>query len=321
MTRAAMDGGETVKRLLTFSRGGVEGPAERVELGALLRDVAQLTAPRWRDLPQAEGRPISLDLDADTDLYVTGWPHALREAFTNLIFNAVDALPCGGEITLRAHREHGRVTAEVGDTGTGMSPEVTKRLFEPFFTTKASKGTGLGLAGVFGIVERHGGTINVESRVDNGTTFRLSLPVWTSPQVSEESHTGPKDEPHFDRLRILAVDDEPELRRMVKRILTNAGYDILLAGTGEEALELLEAEAGRVDVLLTDVGLGSGMNGWELVSHARTRYPGIRTLLATGWGADIDPARAKEHGVEAVVSKPNRVADLQRLLSRQAQLS
>jgi len=320
MVRAAMDGAETVKRLLVFARAQPEGEPESVELGTLLSDAAKLTAPRWRDAAQAEGRPIVLTVESDGDTRVSGWAAGLREAVANLVFNAVDALPSGGSIRLvaRALRteaapgaDGAQVEVRVTDDGIGMTPAVRARVFEPFFTTKGEKGTGLGLAMVFEIVERHGGQIAVDSAPGRGTTFRLVLPAGggaagaISPPIAPAVAAPP-------RLRILAVDDEPELRDMVALMLGNDGHAVRTAASGDEALAALEA--GEFDLVLSDVGM-SGMNGWELVERVHRRWPSLRLVLATGWGAEIDPARARQQGIEAVIAKPFRFNDLRRVLA------
>jgi PAS domain S-box-containing protein len=178
MTRAAHDGGETLRRLVAFARGGsMDVPARPVDLAAVLHEVAELTAPRWRTATRAQGKLIRLDVDAEPGLAILGWAAALREALTNLVLNAVDALPDGGSITLGARSTADGVVLSVADSGVGMAPETRARIFEPYFTTKGAQGTGLGLAMVFGIVERHGGSIDVQTTPGGGTTFAIVLPA------------------------------------------------------------------------------------------------------------------------------------------------
>src|SRR5262249_50599957 len=148
-----------------------------IDLCDLLVSVAGLTAPRWRDTAQAEGRPIDLRLECPGPLTMQGWPASLREALTNLIFNAVDAMPAGGTIGLAARREADRLLLDLSDSGVGMSPELQARIFEPYFTTKGERGNGLGLAIVLGIVERHQGTIAIDSAPGRGTTVHLTFPA------------------------------------------------------------------------------------------------------------------------------------------------
>jgi CheY-like chemotaxis protein/anti-sigma regulatory factor (Ser/Thr protein kinase) len=305
--QGALDGAQTVKRLQTFVRGQPEGEAERGAVTELLTDVVRLTAPRWRDAAQAVGAPVSVSvnvaLNGDDD--IMGWPASLREALINLVFNAIDALPRGGSLQLAARDADDHVIIEVIDSGTGMSPEVAARVFEPFFTTKGERGTGLGLAMVYGIVERHGGRIDIDSAPGRGTTIRLSLPR-ASRRAVRSPTTRTQDAPRSRS--ILIVDDEAALRRMMTQMLKLDGHTVVAAGTAAEALAMLEEQ--RFDVVLSDHGLGLGMNGLELATLVRERWPGTRFILVTGWGGSMDPAEVEPLGVESVISKPYRAPEL-----------
>ena len=239
---------------------------------------------------------------------MVGWPARMREALTNLVLNAVDALPRGGTIRLSARRVDDEVVVAVADTGVGMSAEVQAHLFEPFFTTKGERGTGLGLAMVFGIVEQHSGRIDVVSQSDRGTTFTMRLPA-APPEVVVQ--LSPLQSPGTRTLRILAVDDEPALARMVALMMKQQGHHTAVADSGEAALARLAVEP--FDVVISDLGMGRGMTGWELVDEVRRRWPEVRFVLATGWGAEIDPDAARRRGVDAVIAKPYRVAELNRV--------
>jgi signal transduction histidine kinase len=313
-TQAALDGGESVKRLLLFTRAAPEHDSQPVDLNLMVHDAAQLTAPRWRAAAQAASRPISLQIEADGHPTIHGSPSRLRELMTNVIFNAVDALPNGGTIRLRVTTEGGQGIVEVIDSGVGMSPEVQERVFEPFFTTKGESGTGLGLAMVFGITEQHGGHIEVQSALGQGTTFRISFPL-----IVESVAVAPAPPPvrpvePLQPLRVLAVDDEAMMTRAVARMLKPSGHQVSAAASAEEALEMLAAQP--YDVVVSDMGMGPGMNGWELADAVKRRWPSVRFLLATGWGAAIDPAEARAKGVAAVLAKPYHPAELVRALSR-----
>jgi signal transduction histidine kinase len=312
-SQAALDGGETVRRLLLFTRAAPEHQTQAVDLGDVLRDAARLTAPRWRDGAQAEGRPISVHIEVAGNPTVQGSRAQLRELMTNLIFNAVDALPAGGAIRLKVVAEGGQGIIEVADSGVGMSAEVQERVFEPFFTTKGEAGTGLGLAMVFRIVETHGGHIEVRSVQGDGTTFRITFPLV---EVSAEGAALPQSVPQLEpqrTLRILMVDDEPMMTRAASRMLKPSGHLVSVAGSGQEALEKLAEQT--FDVVVSDVGMGTGMNGWELAEEVMCRWPGLRFLLATGWGAALDPGEARTRGVEAVLNKPYQLADLLQALA------
>jgi PAS domain S-box-containing protein len=310
MIKAAVDGAEAVRRLLLFARPSADGPASRVNLDDELREVAKLTAPRWRDAAQQQGRRISVDLDAEGDVAIDGWASDLREAFANLVLNAVDALPQGGIIRLRVRPAGEQVVAEITDNGIGMSAETRERLFEPFFSTKGEGGTGLGLAIVFGIVERHGGSIDVDSTPGRGTTFRLTFPAAAR---SEPSRSTPLSADVNRELRILVVDDEPSLVTMLARLLGSDGHQVTVATSGEEALAILASTP--TDVVISDLSMGAGMNGWELAEAVRALPGRPHFILTTGWGAEIEPDDAAARGVMAVVSKPYRLPDLRRILN------
>ncbi|HEY3059001.1 MAG TPA: ATP-binding protein [Chloroflexota bacterium] len=312
--QAALDGGQTLKRLLQFTRAPMNDTATALDLTLLAREVAQLTAPRWRDAAQAEGRPIKLDVETNGHPIVLGSAAALRDAIMNLLLNATDALPQGGTIKLRVFQADQNAVLEVVDDGVGMAPDVQSRVFEPFFTTKADKGTGLGLASVFGLVERLGGQIGVDSVLGRGTTFRLSFPLQLA-MPAAVSEVRPPVEPGSEprQLRILAVDDEPALTKAVVRLLRPRGHVVMTASCGEEALERLAQSP--FDVVLSDVGMGEGMNGWELAARVREMWPDTRVVLATGWGAAIDPEDARAKGITAVLAKPYSCEELDQILA------
>jgi signal transduction histidine kinase/CheY-like chemotaxis protein len=310
--RAAIEGGEALRGLLSFVRTQeLLSEVERIDVARMLHEVARLTAPRWRDAPQAEGRPIELMVECEPDCAIDGSPSALREAITNLIFNAVDALPHGGAIYLVARAHDDRIVIEVQDTGTGMPPEVQARVFDPFFTTKGERGTGLGLPQVLTIVERHAGTIDLDSQPDRGTTFRLSFPRAADRRRRKGPPAQEPDAAPVRGIRILVVEDEQQLARMAGLVLTQRGHHVVVAGSAEEALTYLEQKT--FDLVISDLGLGPGKNGWDLAEAVRERWPWTRFVLVTGWGAAIDLAEARARGVNRVIAKPYRISDLRQV--------
>jgi PAS domain S-box-containing protein len=320
--RAALEGGKALRGLLSFVRTQeLMTEIERVDVGEVLHDVARLTAPRWRDNSQAEGRPIHLEVKAEPGCWVNGSTAELRESITNLIFNAVDALPRGGAIYLRADRQGEHVVVEVSDTGTGIPREVQGRVFDPFFTTKGEHGTGLGLPQVLAIVEKHGGSVELDSAIDRGTTIRMRFPR-ASPPASRPVAAAERAEATEHRseqvatparrgIRVLVVEDEEQLARMARIVLSQQGHQVTVAASGEEALARLDAE--RFELIISDLGLGPGKNGWDLAQETREHWPDTRFVLVTGWGAAIDPADAKARGVDEVIAKPYRIADLRQV--------
>jgi PAS domain S-box-containing protein len=310
--RAALEGGKALRGLLSFVRTqSAIAEIERIDLSEVVNDVARLTAPRWRDAPQAEGRPIDLRVRTEPGCWINGSPTELREAITNLIFNAVDALPFGGRIELHCRQQGEHILVEVADTGTGMPPEVRDRVFELFFTTKGEKGTGLGLPQVLGTVERHGGTLDLDSAPGQGTTFRMKFPRASPPpmpvrEVAEKAAPTPAQ-----FIQILVVEDEERLSTMARHVLSQRGHKVTVAADGEQACAALEQQ--RFDLVISDLGLGAGKNGWDLAQVVEDRWPATHFVLVTGWGAAIDPEEARARGVDAVLPKPYRIADLRQI--------
>jgi CheY-like chemotaxis protein len=225
----------------------------------------------------------------------------LREALVNLIFNAVDALPEGGVIRLRAYRQGRKIAVEVQDTGTGMSVDVQSRIFQPRFTTKGPHGTGLGLVQVQSTVEQHGGEITIDSTPGQGTTICLLFPA-AHAGLSSMGHAG-----HVGSLAILVVDDEPAQADLIARMLRLDGHTVVVTHSGAVALERLSMEV--FDLVISDLGMPD-MDGWEFTKQARAHHPTVSVIIVSGWGSQISPEDVHERGVQAVVAKPYRLADL-----------
>lgn len=304
ISKAAEDGAKTVKRIQDFARQRRAHDFAPVAVDQLLLDVAEVTRPRWKDLSEANNVHISLDTQIRSKALINGDASELREVLVNMIFNAVDAMPTGGRLTLSAEESEGCVEICVCDTGIGMSPEVRLRIFDPFFTTKGQDGVGLGLAVSYGIIRRHEGTFKVESEVGRGTMFRISLPiaVGVAPAQNEFDVS-----PHLtlvttsNKMKILVVDDEPQVRELMGEILEFEGCEATLAENGNEALRLFES--GKFDAVFTDVGM-PGMNGWELARALRELDSEVPVAVITGWGEAVSSDDQGTAQVNWVVSKP-----------------
>ncbi|MDQ3700654.1 MAG: ATP-binding protein, partial [Chloroflexota bacterium] len=307
---AARAGEQSVNRLLTFSRSQQVVPVEPVDLRAMLQEAVQLTAPRWHDAALGEMRVINVSVEVEGDVWVAGWPPGLLNAFVNLIQNAADALPRGGTVSLTAQRRGEEIVAEVADDGTGIAPEVLPRIFEPFFSTKGGRGTGIGLTQVSRVVALHQGKVEVDTVPGQGTTVRLVLPAAVAPvpvAAAPETDEAPLQS---GALRILAVDDEEGIRLLMAAILEPLGHAVVVVGSGEAALT--EIAAQHFDLVISDIGMGGGMNGWELAEQVRTRSPGTRFLLATGWGSAVNAGELDAKGVDGILTKPYNVREFQR---------
>ena len=308
MERAAQDGTETVRRLRQFGRGD-DAVTESVDLAAAASDAVEFTRPRWENEAQTGGRTIHLELEAESGSWVSGRGHELREVFTNLILNAVDALPEGGTIRVGSKVRGGRVLAWVQDDGIGMSEEVRRRLFEPFFTTKGDGGTGLGLSLVYGILQRHGAGVRVESQPGAGTRVDLSFPLGAAAESRESGGLaivagGPAAQAS---LMVVVVDDEPAVRDLMRDIAEALGHDVRTHESGEIALAAYRP--GEVDLLLTDIGM-PGMSGWQLARSVRAIDPAVTICFVTGWGEEMDPVEVTKAGADHVISKPFTIEDV-----------
>ena len=307
---AAEDAAKIVRRLRDFYRPD-ETDEERVpvDLNQLAGQAISLTKPRWQTQAIADGREIAVTADLGEIPMVAGDPAELREVLTNLIFNAVDALPQGGAITLRTRAEAGTVAVEISDTGTGMSEEVRCRCLEPFFTTKGQRGTGLGLAMVFGIIQRHGGAIDIASEPGKGTTFTLRLP-----SAAVESAANPAALAMVNRsLHILVVDDQPILCQLVCEYLQDDLHTVEIATSGSEALAAFRA--AEFDLVITDHVM-AGMNGRQLATAIKALERRVPLILLTGYADHTAAESARPEAVDLVLAKPLSRHALRRALAQ-----
>jgi CheY-like chemotaxis protein len=234
-----------------------------------------------------------------------------------MIFNAVDAMPRGGRLTLTTDEEDGWVVLSVSDTGMGMAPDVSAKVFDPFFTTKGKTGMGLGLSVSYGIIRRHEGSVEVESQVGRGTTFRILLPVAAAATAVEPVPAADADAPEKPAraggarpIRILVAEDERDIRELLCEILRAEGHEVQPASSGVEALELFRASG--FDAVFTDIGM-PGMSGWELARAVRETDGSVPLAVITGWGDAVGSNEQRAAGVDWVVTKPfdaGRIAEL-----------
>jgi CheY-like chemotaxis protein/anti-sigma regulatory factor (Ser/Thr protein kinase) len=302
---AARDGAHTVRRIQEFTRTRQTRPPGRVDVPELLRGVVELTRGRWKDEAQSRGLAYDVVVEGGPVPPVAGISAELREVFMNLLINGLDAMPGGGQLVFRVSNDAKAVIVAAEDTGCGMSEETRRRVLEPFFTTKGTRGTGLGLAVSWGIVKRHGGTIEIESTLGVGSVFTIRLPISEGDSVPEADQ--PLSRPARSG-RILVIDDEEAVRCVLRDMLTPCGHTVLEAASGEAGLALLENEA--VDVILTDISM-PGTSGWDVAAACQRRFPHIPLGFVTGWGDRLDPQETARSSVRFIVSKPFSPADVQ----------
>ena len=302
--QAALDGAQTVRRIQEFTRTRRTRPFRQVDLLDVIREVVEMTRPRWKDEAQSRGVSYEVAIEGGPVPWVAGRPEELREVFTNLLANALEAMPSGGRLVFSLGVEENGVVAAVRDTGVGMSPETARRVFEPFFTTKGPQGSGLGLSVVWGIVTRHGGSVEVDSRPGVGATFVVRLPV---ARTLPEPPAGTVPVRPARPARVLVIDDEVGVREVLRDLLGGEGYTVLDAPDGRSGLALSEAEP--VELVLSDVSM-PGMSGWEVAEACHARHPNVPVGLITGWGDRLDPAELTRHGVRFVIAKPFEAAEV-----------
>jgi PAS domain S-box-containing protein len=318
--KAALDGAGTVRRIQEFAKEKSEGEKVVVHVNSLVRDAIDMSTTRVNEM----GIDIDLQVVLGEAGVVLGNPTELREVLTNLIYNAIDAMPHGGRLAIRTgtDQEKKQVWFEVEDTGIGMDDETQNRIFDPFFTTKGVRGTGLGLSVSYGIVQRHGGEFSVKSRRGTGTTIRVLFPEPETDGFSRDTtgnmtplpDTG-KNRP--ETARILVIDDDIAVRDVLADILRTGDHHVVSAANGPEGLELFKAS--EFDLVFTDLGM-PGMNGWEVAQGIKSLSPTTPVGLITGWGSSLDEARIKDRGVDLIVSKPFRYNQVLELVAEAMEL-
>ncbi|HEY6868061.1 MAG TPA: ATP-binding protein [Candidatus Eisenbacteria bacterium] len=303
--RAALDGSEIGRRLRQFGRGTPAAAAEPVDLDRIVLDAVEFTRPRWESEAQVAGRRIAIEADSWAGAHVMGHSNELREVFTNIILNAVDALPQGGTIRLATVVRGDRVLARVEDDGVGMEEDTRRRLFEPFFTTKGESGSGLGLSVAYGILKRHGAGIEITSEPGRGTTIEIAFPRARHAPRDEGVAALPSAGPR--PLRVLVVDDDEGVREVLRDMLTALGHAVTTYASGDEALRAYRP--GLYDLVLTDLGM-PGVTGWDLAQTVRDADPAVTIVFVTGWGDEVRPEALQSARVDHVVTKPFTLEDV-----------
>jgi signal transduction histidine kinase/DNA-binding response OmpR family regulator len=325
--RAIDDVSQTVGRMREFYRPREpEQALLPVDLNTLVLQAVDLTRARWIDMAQRRGVVIDLRTELARDLtMILGVESELRDALTNLIFNAVDAMPSGGELTLRTRlsepvsagaepKTKKLVRLEVTDTGMGMDEETRRRSLEPFFTTKGERGTGLGLAMVYGAMQRHGGDIEIESAVAQGTTVRLSFAIPIAPAVAAAvpSVAGP-----VAPLRILIVDDDPLVLKSLSDVLVADGHDVTPADGGQAGIDSFRAahtQGNPFGVVITDLGMPY-VDGRKVAAAVKADSSATPVIMLTGWGRRM-AAEEELPAVDCVLPKPPKLAELRQALAQ-----
>jgi len=321
--RAIADVAHTVGRMREFYRQQEpQLTLVSVDLNRLVHQVLDLTRARWSDMPQQRGAMIRLQTELLTDLPCTaGIESEIREALINLIFNAVDSMGDGGTLLLRTKVKAAlsnmpaQVQVEVVDTGAGMDEATRRRCLEPFFTTKGERGTGLGLAMVYGVMQRHTGEIEIESTLGKGTTMRLCFPV-SDPGTGELAALASATQAVPARLRILVVDDDPLVTKSLQDTLEADGHVVTSTNGGQEGIDVFRAAEGgreRFSVVITDLGMPY-VDGRKVASAIKAASPSTPVIMLTGWGQRLIAEGDVPPHVDRVLNKPPKLRELRAVL-------
>ncbi len=311
--KVSVDASDRVKLIQRF--GGKcppPSPFSTVKVTDMINDVIAQSRPLWKDAPEKEGKIITVSVDFLAEKNVIGNGSELRTVLYNLIKNAIEAMPDGGEILLATADVEEGVTILIQDNGLGMDAKTEKRIFQPFFTTKGYEtGRGLGLSGAYSILREHGGTISIqETRPGQGTTFELFLPG----TLADDSVVHDKKENNKAEQigNVLWVDDDPMIRQVAEDILDTLNHRGHVAASGFEALEFLKTYT--YDLIITDIGMPK-MTGWQLAKEIRARYGDAPYVaVVSGWGDQISDDEKKKHGVDFAIAKPVLIQQVEELI-------
>ena len=310
--QSAKDAARMVERIQNFSRGSHRrDDFMRMRLSDIVRDAIDITRPRWRDDAEAAGikYEVQLEWNTEEELLINGEPSELREVFVNIILNALDAMIVGGSIIINASADDTTVRVSFTDSGTGMTEETMRHIFDPFYTTKGTSGLGMGLSESYRVVERHGGRIEVDSQPGRGTTFAIFLPYVSSERALAANQSRFTAVPIS---RILIVDDEEPVRRVLAAILAQKGHTVLTAGSAAEALLMVDNQ--DFDIIFTDLAMPK-TDGVTTAAEIKSRKPAMKVVLMSGYGAERAYERAGETScVDFALSKPFRMQDINEAL-------
>ncbi|HEX6639025.1 MAG TPA: PAS domain S-box protein, partial [Steroidobacteraceae bacterium] len=312
--RAVDDVAQTVARMGEFYR--VREPQISlvpVDINKLVRQVVDLTRARWSDMVQQRGSAIDVRLElADNLPPIAAVESQVRDALVNLVFNAVDAMPKGGPLTLRTHVAEGSsrqiVQLEVIDAGIGMDEDTRRRCLEPFFTTKGTRGTGLGLAMVYGVAQRHNANLEIESEPGKGTLVRMSFAATAEAVTTAAGSPRPPVAP----MRILIVDDDPLLLKSLRDTLESEGHDVTIASGGQAGINcFVESHAAGLPfpLVITDLGMPH-VDGRKVAATIKASVPKTVIIMLTGWGRRLVAEGDVPTGVDQVLSKPPKLIEL-----------
>jgi len=302
--QGALDAAQMVQRLQDVTRVRTDHSFELADLNQILEAALENIKPRLNELLEIKDIRIQVSFDRSDISPVEGSASELREVLTNILLNAIEAMPSGGGLTLKSQQENHLVAVTVSDTGVGMSAEVKKKLFTPFFTTKGSKGLGMGLSVAYGIINRHSAKIEVFSKPGEGSTFTIKFPV-TKRGKEQVISKAPQIDIHT--ASILVIDDDEAARQVISETLNRVGHKVDMAVNGQQGLSLAQRKV--YDLVVTDLGMPD-ISGRQVAKAIKSANPVTPVLLITGWGVQLDPIELEKDGVDGLIAKPFNIDEI-----------
>src|SRR3972149_11376522 len=308
--KLVLDGSEVVRRVQEFTRLRTTKDFPEVNIKDIINDVIRMTESKWSGGPNIPKITLRVDTDSMEIPIVEGNASELREVFINILFNAVDAMPKGGELTIQTKTDGKDIFVYFIDTGEGMSEETKKRVFDPFFTTKGSKGTGLGMSLAYGIISRHNGQINIDSELGIGTTVTVQLPISEKFIKEMEREYNLK---HEEKTNILLIEDQKITLDVLAENLVNLGHHVQKVDSGMAGIKMFKE--GNYDIVITDVGLPD-ISGWAVSKKIKNISPQVPIVFITGWGNQLSSSQLKEYGVDFILAKPFKIEEISSIIKK-----
>ncbi len=301
---AVHDGKATVRQMQDFTRHKKDKVHIAIDLKKLILDVVALAKPRWSKALMENGIIIEPVLDLKDEVNILGNKSELSNAITNMLFNATDAMPDGGVISIKTRSENKKALLQIKDTGIGMTKEIQEKIFDPFFTTKGVNGVGLGMSEVFGVIQRHNGEIDVKSMEGRGTQFTLSFPLSKEKPlvIQRERKAG------FKPIKILTIDDESYVLDVLSSLLQRFGHTVSSHLSAIDAIK--DYSENEYDLVITDLGMPE-MSGKEVASKIKSMQKGVPIILLSGWAMSAEDDDSIKSVVDVVVSKPFTLEEIE----------
>lgn len=308
--KLVLDGSEVVRRIQEFTRLRTTKDFTEVDVKDIINDVVKMTESKWSGGPNIPKITLRIDTDSMEVPLIEGNASELREVFISILFNAVDAMPKGGEFTIQTKTNGKDVFIYFIDTGEGMAEETKKRVFDPFFTTKGSKGTGLGMSVAYGIITRHNGHITIESELGIGTTVTVQLPVSEKfiKEMDLKYHLK-----HEEKTKILLIEDHKITLDILAENLANLGHHIEKADSGMVGIKMFKDR--KYDIVITDVGL-CDISGWAVSKKIKEMSALVPIIFITGWANQLSQSQLKECGVDYILAKPFKIEEISSIIKK-----